>query len=236
MHATDPGPSGNPCPPDPRFERRKGYTYQRRRPEATKLHEVVRDNLNTLYAAVDAGFGGAQLPRFVRLDLERFIDCGLLQRGFAYLKCQGQDCQERHLVAFSCKGRGFCPSCAGRRMCATSLNLLDHVLPAVGLRQFVLTFPFELRALLAYNAAAMAAVTRLFVDSVLGWYRRRLREEGICAGRSGAVAVLQRCSADLRLNPHLHVIVLDGVFSCLPDQKPGCGQKLHVSGGPPGLT
>jgi hypothetical protein len=66
----------------------------------------------------------------------------------------------------------------------------------------------------------MAAVTRLFVDSVLGWYRRRLRDEGISAGRSGAVAVLQRCSADLRLNPHLHVIVLDGVFSCLPNQKP----------------
>jgi len=220
LHAPASGPSGNPSPPDPRFERRKGYLYERRRPETTKLHQVVRDNLNTLYAAVDAGFGGAQLPGFVRLDLERFIDCGLLQRGFAYLKCTGQSCQERHLVAFSCKGRGFCPSCAGRRMCATSLNLLDHVLPAVGLRQFVLTFPFELRALLAYNAAAMAASTRLFVDSVLGWYRRRLRDQGITAGRSGAVAVLQRSSADLRLNPHLHVIVLDGVFSRLPEQEP----------------
>jgi hypothetical protein len=153
LHTTGPGPSGNPRPPDPRLEWRKGYTFERRRPEATKLHEVVRDNISTLYAAVDAGFGGAQLPGFVRLDLERFIHCDLLQRGFAYLKCQGQGCQERHLVAFSCKGRGFCPSCAGRRMCATSLNLLDHVLPAVGLRQFVLTVPFELPALLAYNAA-----------------------------------------------------------------------------------
>jgi hypothetical protein len=33
------------------------------------------------------------------------------------LKCA--DCDERRLVAFSCKGRGFCPSCLGRRMCAT---------------------------------------------------------------------------------------------------------------------
>src|SRR5271170_1946192 len=30
---------------------------------------------------------------------------------------------------FSCKGRGFCPSCLGRRMCATAANLIEHVLP-----------------------------------------------------------------------------------------------------------
>jgi hypothetical protein len=38
-------------------------------------------------------------------------------------------------VAFSCKGRGFCPSCLGRRMNATSADLIEHVLPeASGLR------------------------------------------------------------------------------------------------------
>ena len=32
------------------------------------------------------------------------------------------------------------------------------------------------------------------------------------AGQSGAVVVVQRTSSDLKLNPHLHVVLLDGVY------------------------
>ena len=32
------------------------------------------------------------------------------------------------------------------------------------------------------------------------------------AGQSGAVVVVQRTSSDLKLNPHLHVVFLDGVY------------------------
>ena len=63
------------------------------------------------------------------------------------------DCGKPRLVAFTCAGRGFCPTCLGRRMNQTTYNLLAHVLPAQPLRQWVLTLPFELRAPLAYEAA-----------------------------------------------------------------------------------
>jgi hypothetical protein len=33
--------------------------------------------------------------------------------GFALLQCENPDCRDKRLVAFSCKGRGFCPSCLG---------------------------------------------------------------------------------------------------------------------------
>ena len=49
--------------------------------------------------------------------------------------------------------------------------------------------------------------------SVLGFYRRRMRDETGVIGQSGAVSVVQRASADLRLNPHWHAILLDGVFA-----------------------
>ena len=65
--ATTPGPSG-------------GFTYERRRPEAGTLYNVVRDNLQTLYAAIEDGFA-TPLPAFVRNELERYLDCGLLCRG-----------------------------------------------------------------------------------------------------------------------------------------------------------
>ncbi len=172
--------------------------YQRRRPEDTTLHQVVRDNLRTLYAAVEEGYASAPLPTFVRAELEGYLDCGLLCRGFAHLACTG--CKERRLVAFSCKGRRFCPSCMGRRMAQTAANLVDHVLPAVPPRQWVLTLPFPLRARLAFDGHLLGAVCRLFVDSVLLWYRRRMQRDGVAAGQGGAVTVIQRCSSDLKLN------------------------------------
>ncbi len=86
------------------------------------------------------------------------------------------DCQKRKVVAFSCKGLAFCPACLGRRMVATAANLVEHVIPrGAPLRQWVLTLPFELRARLAYDGELLGAVCRTFVDSVLAWYRRKLR-------------------------------------------------------------
>lgn len=105
-------------------------------------------------------------------------------------------------------------------MAQTAVNWLAHVLPATPLRQYVVTFPFELRQRLAYDGKALGAVGRIFMDSVLGWYRRRMRDEGIRDGRSGAVMVVQRSNADMKLNPHIHAIFVDGVFATLPDGKP----------------
>ena len=41
---------------------------------------------------------------------------------------------------------------------------------------------------------------------------RRMALEGIAGGQSGAVVVVQRTSSDLKLNPDLHVVFLDGVY------------------------
>jgi hypothetical protein len=87
----------------------------------------VRDNLETLYGAIGDGAIAVRIPKHARKELEAYLDCGLLCRGFARLWCEG--CGESRLVAFSCKGRGFCPSCLGRRMSATAANLIERVLP-----------------------------------------------------------------------------------------------------------
>ncbi len=181
--------------------------YERRRPETTALYEPVRDNLETLYGAIDDGALGAKLPKHARKELEGYLDCGLLCRGFARLRCEG--CAESRLVAFSCKGRGFCPSCLGRRMCATAANLIEDVLPEVALRQWVLTFSHAWRCRLAHDGALLSALTRVFVESVQRFYAERA---GSKPAKTGAVTVVQRTSSDLRLKPHLHVVFLDGAY------------------------
>jgi len=185
--------------------------YERRRPETTTLYRIVQDNLETLYGAVDDGAVKVGLPRFVRKELEGYLDCGLLCRGFARLRCGG--CAQTRLVAFCCKGRGFCPSCLGRKMSATAANLVDDVMPKVPLRQWVLTVPFAWRSRLGFDGALLGAVVRRLADAVLAFYRRRLAAHDGAVGQSGAVLVVQRTSSDLRLNPHVHAVFLDGVFS-----------------------
>ena len=115
-------------------------------------------------------------------------------------------------MAFACKGRGFWPSCLGRKMSATAANLVDHVMPKVALRQWVLTVPFAWRSRLGFDGALLGTVVRKFADAVLAFYRRRLGEANGVKGQSGAVLVVQRTSSDLRLNPHVHAVFLDGVF------------------------
>ena len=188
----------------------KLITYARRRPETTTLYQVVQENLATLYGAVADNAVAVRLPGFVRKELEGYLDCGLLCRGFARVQCS--DCREKRLVAFGCGGRGFCPSCLGRKMAETTLNLSECVLPAAPLRQWVLTFPFAWRSRLGFDAALFSAVTRVFVQTVLQFYAQRMKKAGVARGQSGAVVVLQRTSSDLRLNPHLHVLFLDGVY------------------------
>ena len=185
-----------------------GVVYERRRPEETTLYQVVAENLATLYGAVDDGALSIALPKFVKKELEGYLDCGLLCRGVARLRCDG--CEETRLVAFSCKGRGFCPSCLGRKMSATAAHLIEDVLPPVAVRQWVLTVPFAWRKRLGYDGPLLSALTRLFVKTVLDFYGAR--GGGAARGQSGAVVAVQRTSSDLKLNPHVHAVFLDGVY------------------------
>ncbi len=52
--------------------------YRRRRPESTALYEVVRDNLETLFGAIDDGALAVRIPRHARTELLAYLDCGLL--------------------------------------------------------------------------------------------------------------------------------------------------------------
>ena len=85
-----------------------------------------------------------------------FCDCGIFARGFLRLRCA--DCAHEKLVAFSCKRRGFCPSCGARRMVETAAYLVDHLIPPVPVRQWVLSFPIPLRVLFASHPELLTPV------------------------------------------------------------------------------
>ena len=79
-------------------------------------------------------------------------------------------------------------------------------------RQYVLSLPFELRALAAFKPELLRAMVRLLVESTFGLCRTRARRDGLKGGECGAVTFVQRFGGSLNLNVHMHVVVLDGVF------------------------
>lgn len=105
-------------------------------------------------------------------------------------------------------------------------HLVDHVFPAVPIRQYVLTLPPRLRYLLARDHALCRAVVAVYLRAVLGWLRHQARRRGVTDGRGGAVAVVQRFGVALNLNVHIHALVLDGVFA--PDAGGGVVFRAHA--------
>ena len=143
---------------------------------------------------------------------------GNLAHGFLRLHCG--DCGHDKLVAFSCKRRGFCPSCGARRMAQTAAHLVDHVIPHVPVRQWVLSLPIPLRLLLAAQPKPMTPVLQV-VHRVTT--RHLLVQAGLKPEEadSGAVTLIQRFGSAANLNLHLHCLVLDGVYrrsaECAPE-------------------
>jgi hypothetical protein len=78
--------------------------YERHDPTSHALHRVVRENLETFYAAIEQGWESA-LPDFVRAELSGYLECSVLERGFAHLACK--DCGLPRLVAY-CSSIGMC--------------------------------------------------------------------------------------------------------------------------------
>jgi hypothetical protein len=129
--------------------------YERRRPEETTLYRLVQEHIESFLAQVEAESGVA-LPEFVKAEFDAFLACGILAHGFLRLRCS--ECAHEKLVAFSCKRRGFCPSCGARRMAETAAHLVDRVIPPVPVRQWVLSFPIPLRILFAAQPQLLAAI------------------------------------------------------------------------------
>jgi hypothetical protein len=87
---------------------------------------------------------GLGLPRYVERDFAKYLECGVLAHGFARVRCES--CKDELLVAFSCKGRGVCPSCNTKRAHVTAVHLVEQVLPHVPYRKWTLSFPHRMAA------------------------------------------------------------------------------------------
>jgi len=162
--------------------------YQRHRPEHTLLYQIV-EQYYPAFAALMAE-QERPLPDYVQQEFEDYLRCGRLEHGFLRVRCD--TCHAEHLVAFSCNRRGFCPSCGARRMVESAAHLVDHVFPEVAVRQWVLTFPFPLRFLLAAQPEALTQVLAVVQRGISTFVIQHAGLTVSSGARTGAVTLIQR--------------------------------------------
>jgi hypothetical protein len=143
-------------------------------------------------------------------DFRSYLECGVLAFGFARVRCG--DCGEERLLAFSCNGRGVCPSCNARRMAEVAAHLTDQVLPLPPNRQWVLSLPTRGRPFLHPDPEVASAVLGIFVRAL----RATLRRTSPTARPGSELAAIyfpQRFGNPLNPHYHFHLFAVDGVMA-----------------------
>lgn len=215
----------------------KPKLYNPRHSERTLLYQTVAEHYETWLELASTGQfdgqGDCRTPKpYVRQAFAKYLECGIFGHGFAHARCG--DCGHDYFVAFSCKGRGVCPSCTTRRMVETAAHLCDHVFPRQPVRQWVLSVPKRLRYFMQRDGAVLAMVLRIFVRVIAQTLQTH------CAGVShsdqsalhiGAVAFIHRFGSSLNEHVHFHVCVVDGVFEEVDAEAANCvGVKAVAPG------
>lgn len=151
------------------------------------------------------------VPKRVKREAEAFLRCGDVRYGFVEVSCE--DCHESRLVAFCCKGRGWCPSCTNRRAVETGVRLAA-LLPQVRHRQWTMSLPFTLRFVVVKRPALLKRLEYRLVRAVWRWQRQVARRLGVVGPlRGGAVVFTQWFGSSLQLTPHLHALLPEALWT-----------------------
>ena len=184
-------------------------TYRSRNPRKSPIWQCVQRH----HATFVERYPGDYEPKFGPLRpvisevFEKFLQCGTLERGFARVRCD--HCAHEYLLAFSCKGRWFCPSCHQRKVLQTAAHLVDHVLLPVPHRHVVLALPKLLRPIFYRHRGLLKRLCTVAQQTITQLLRAALQ---LPKGRPAFFLALHSFGEYLDFHPHVHALVADGLL------------------------
>ncbi len=184
--------------------------YKQRKPHESPLWQLF----NVHYAEFeerydelffkDYGFYRPVVSHVVR----KFLECGDLHQGFARVRCP--DCHHDYLLAFSCRGRWFCPSCHAKKVVQFAAHLQENILYPVPHRQYVFSIPKILRRYFLYDRKLLGKLAKCATASLKTFFQTALNKD---YGVPGITLAIQTFGDYARWHPHLHALVADGLFT-----------------------
>jgi hypothetical protein len=183
--------------------------YRSRKPKASPLWQCLFRHFDVFLGQYEERYRKRYgfLRPIISEVANKFLDCGDLEHGFARIRCD--HCKTDHFLAFSCKGRWFCPSCHQKKVQLFGALLAESILYPVPHRHYTLGIPKMLRPYFRYNRALLKELCRIARDCLVDYQRTVLQlQDGI----PGAVMAIHTFGEYLGFHPHLHALVADGLF------------------------
>jgi len=96
-------------------------------------------------------------------------------------------------------------------MAQTAAHLVEHIIPRVPVRQWVLLLPIPLRYLLAAHPRLLTSILQVIHRTISTFL---IKQAGLkrSEAQTGAITLIQGSGSAANLNIHLHCLVLDGVY------------------------
>ena len=181
--------------------------YRARKPRCSPLWQCLTRHFDRFQAVYEERYQSRHgyLRPIIPEVVNKFLDCGDLEHGFARIRCD--HCQKDHLLAFSCKGRWFCPSCHQKKVQLFGALITESILFPVPHRHVTLTIPKMLRPYFRYRRELIKDLCRIAHECIRDVMRISLDQpEGM------PVMVIHTFGEYLDFHPHLHLLMADGLF------------------------
>lgn len=181
--------------------------YNRRHPERTDYYRIIEANFEEFERQYpdlfeeDYGY----LRKEVMQGICAYLECGIPENGVARVRCE---CGENIFVAFSCKERMVCPSCATKRAILFGEKVREIVKPLPHLHM-TFTIPKILRAYFRRNRKLLKLLIQSANYAIEQYFHQALGIEG---GYTGGIFCIQSHGSLLNFHPHAHALVLAGIL------------------------
>ena len=112
-------------------------------------------------------------------------------------------------------------------MSESAIHLVDEVLPIKPIRQWVISFPIQIRLLLAVRPKIMSEVLNIVTSTISGHLCKKAGFKKSQA-KAGVVTLIQRFGGSINLNIHFHQLYLDGVYELDDEGKPSTWRMTNA--------
>jgi hypothetical protein len=141
----------------------------------------------------------------VKKEVEKLLRCGDLDYGYIEYNCP--ECGEIKKVGFTCKSR-LCTSC-GKVKTDKWQEGISTTIGDVKHRHMVFTIPEELREIFQKDRSLLKILAEQSAEVVLNHYRRRNKTK---KNVPGVICAIHTFGRDLKWNPHVHMLITEGVI------------------------